>query len=204
MMKKKHLIYGLLVLICLGCTADRGSMQILFEQAHQNGILANEGFRRCTEFMNAWLEHADPATGLIPRNLFESDDIWNAQDAAADNYPFMVLTSAITSPDLFKGTMQDMLSAESSLTPRLGRMPDTYSFSKQDFESETIDTASITYLSRHAYPVSGRNRMSHGSDPMLYSPHALSWRNIRSNKVSARRNQLSTRGYSLPSHIQPM
>jgi hypothetical protein len=144
-MKVQPIACSLALFVCLGCTVDRGSTGYLFEQAHENGILANEGFRRCTEFTDAWLEHADGVTGLIPRNLFESDDIWNAQDAAADNYPFMVLTSAITHPDLFRGTMRDMLSAESSLTSRLGRMPDTWSFVKQDFESEVMDTAAIIF-----------------------------------------------------------
>ncbi len=31
-----------------------------------------------------------PETGLIPRNLERDKDIWNAEDCAADNYPFMV------------------------------------------------------------------------------------------------------------------
>jgi len=95
--------------------------------------------------MISWLSHADSLTGLIPRNLYESDHIWNARDAAADNYPFMVLTSSITNPDIFEGTMHDMLASESSLTPRLGKMPDTYSFIKQGFDEEIIDTASIIF-----------------------------------------------------------
>jgi hypothetical protein len=144
-MKTRQLSYLIILLMCLSCVRKEDSLESLFKQAHENGVLANEGYRRCNAYMEAWLAHADSLTGLIPRNLQESADIWNAQDAAADNYPFMVLTSAITNQDLFKGTMRDMLAAESSLTPRLGRLPDTYSFVKRGFESETVDTASIIF-----------------------------------------------------------
>ncbi|KPL11124.1 MAG: hypothetical protein AMS26_20700 [Bacteroides sp. SM23_62] len=135
----------LLLIFCFSCARDRGSQKTLFEHAYKNGILANEGFRRCNDYMVSWLNHADSLTGLIPRNLYESYHIWNARDAAADNYPFMVLTSSITSPAVFEGTMHDMLASESSVTPRLGKMPDTYSFIKQGFDEETIDTASIIF-----------------------------------------------------------
>ncbi|GAJ15655.1 unnamed protein product, partial [marine sediment metagenome] len=94
-----------------------------------NGVLANEGFRRCRNFVAGWLKHADPKTGLIPRNLSRDKDIWNAKDSAADNYPFMVLTAAITDRSLFEGRMLDMLRTETKLTSRIGAMPDTYSFS---------------------------------------------------------------------------
>jgi hypothetical protein len=137
--------FVLLLIVCISCAPDKGSQESVFESAHENGVLANEGFRRCNDFMVSWLSQADSLTGLIPRNLYESNHIWNARDAAADNYPFMVLTSSITSPGIFEGTMHDMLVAESSLTPRLGKMPDTYSFIKQGFENETIDTASIIF-----------------------------------------------------------
>ena len=135
----------LLLIVCISCAREKGSRELIFESAHQNGVLANEGFRRCNNYMISWLDHADSLTGLIPRNLYESDHFWNAKDAAADNYPFMVLTSSITSPGIFEGTMHDMLAAESSVTPRLGKMPDTYSFIKQGFEEETIDTASVIF-----------------------------------------------------------
>ena len=134
-----------LLIACSGCINEKGYKDTAFELADKNGILANEGFRRCNDFMISWLGQADSQTGLIPRNLYESAHIWNAKDAAADNYPFMVLTSAITSPSIFEGTMHDMLASESSLTPRLGKMPDTYSFIKQGFEEETIDTASVIF-----------------------------------------------------------
>jgi len=137
--------FVLLLIMCYSCTQEEGYQELVFESAFENGVLANEGFRRCNDFMISWLEHADSETGLIPRNLYESDHFWNAKDAAADNYPFMVLTSSFTNPGIFESTMHDMLDSESLVTPRLGKMPDTYSFVKQGFEEETVDTASIIF-----------------------------------------------------------
>ena len=116
-----------------------------FKKALENGRLANEGFVRCRNFVNGWLKHADPATGLIPRNLNRNKDIWNAQDSAADNYPFMVLTAAVTDRPLFNGRMLDMLRTETKLTSRIGSLPDTYSFSKRNFQDAKINMGRIIF-----------------------------------------------------------
>jgi len=116
-----------------------------FKKAAENGRLANEGFIRCRNFVEGWLKHADPVTGLIPRNLNKDKDIWNAQDSAADNYPFMVLTAAITDRQLFEGRMLDMLRAETKLTSRIGNLPDTYSFSRQGFAQAESDLSRIIF-----------------------------------------------------------
>ncbi|MBN2136923.1 MAG: FAD-dependent oxidoreductase [Sedimentisphaerales bacterium] len=116
-----------------------------FKVALENGRLANEGLRRCRKFVSGWLSHADPKTGLIPRNLTSNKDIWNAQDSAADNYPFMVLAAAVTDRPLFDGTMLDMLKTETELTSRIGAMPDTFSFTKQAFADETPDLNRIIF-----------------------------------------------------------
>ncbi|MBN1806832.1 MAG: FAD-dependent oxidoreductase [Sedimentisphaerales bacterium] len=110
-----------------------------FDRATENGKLANEGFIRCQNYVRGWLRQADSKSRLIPRNLEQDTDIWNAQDSAADNYPFMVLTAAITDPTLFNGRMKDMLRAETILTSRLDSLPDTYSFSKQGFFFDKVD-----------------------------------------------------------------
>jgi hypothetical protein len=116
-----------------------------FQEAITNGTLVNEGFNRCINYVNGWIKNADPATGLIPRNLTDSKDYWNAWDAAADNYPFMVLTSSILMPDFFKTTALKMLDTEKTITPRIGKLPDTYSFSKKGFRNDVIDTSQIIF-----------------------------------------------------------
>lgn len=121
------------------------SKSAYFQEAARNGQLANEGFRRCTRYVQDWLKHSDPTTGLIPGNLSSDRDIWNVHNAAADNYPFMILTAAITDVPLFKGRMLDMLKTEEKVASRLGHLPDTYSFSKKTFQDERADRERILF-----------------------------------------------------------
>jgi hypothetical protein len=110
----------------------------------QNAEMANSGFRHCQRYLNGWLKIADPETGLIPKNLRKSH-YWNAQDSAADNYAFMVLTSSFVDRDLFKGKMRQMLETEIRLTSRLGVLPDTYDFKTQRFLSDKPNINSIMF-----------------------------------------------------------
>ncbi len=145
-------MYFLFALILLmSCLEDKKSFlpsekdESLFVLAKKNAILSNEGFIRCHNYLEAWLEYCDPITGLIPRNITGSIDIWNAKDAAADNYPFMVLTSFFTDQNRYEGKMIDMLVSERKFTSRVRSMPDTYSFSKQKFDNEEIDMDQIIF-----------------------------------------------------------
>ncbi len=140
-MNASRLLLCLFMPLILSCSrAD-----LNFDRAMANGESANEGFRRCVHFVEGWLGEADPKTGLIPRNLERNRDIWNAKDSAADNYPFMVLTAAVCDRSLFEGRMLDMLETEKRLSSRIGALPDTYSFTKEGFETETPDHASIMF-----------------------------------------------------------
>lgn len=116
-----------------------------FRQAERNARQAAESLYRCRRFVDGWLAQADPETGLIPRNLSRNKDIWNAKDSAADNYPFMVLSCAITDRPLFEGRMLEMLRTETRLTSRLGPLPDTYSFTKKGFASAEPNLGSILF-----------------------------------------------------------
>lgn len=153
-MNKLQLYIAIIFLSCLLLSCHRPSKnQIVptmeenqaFKRAQANGILVNEGLERCRRFVKDWLAHADPTTGLIPRNLYKDTHIWNAKDAAADNYPFMVLTAALTDQDLFQGRMMEMLESETRLTSRIDRLPDTYSFDKGDFDEPKADLQSILF-----------------------------------------------------------
>lgn len=115
------------------------------DAAKKNAKMANEGFRRSYNFLHAWMKERDPGSGLIPRNLQGDKDIWNAKDAAADNYPFMVLTAALLDRPVFEKEMQEMLSAETQLTSRLGAMPDTYSFTKKGFDQASPNLDDIIF-----------------------------------------------------------
>ncbi len=116
-----------------------------FVAAERNARLANEAFFRCRRYIDGWLAHADPATGLIPRNLGGSRDFWNGRDSAADNYPFMVLTAAMTDRSLLQGRLLDMLRTETRLTSRVDRLPDDYSFSKKGWRREKVSLEEIIF-----------------------------------------------------------
>ncbi len=116
-----------------------------FVLARNNASLSAAGFSRSVKYVQAWDKQADPVSGLIPRNIRESKDFWNAWDAAADNYPYMVLVSSMLMPDFFKGRALDMLKMETKLSSRIRRLPDSYSFSKKSFLNEKIDTGQIIF-----------------------------------------------------------
>jgi hypothetical protein len=116
-----------------------------FRAAEQNGRLANEALYRCRRYVDGWLAHTDPATGLFPRNLGDSRDFWNGRDSAADNYPFMVLTAALTDRSLLNGQLLQILKTETRLTSRVGRLPDDYSFSKHGWRREQVNLQEIIF-----------------------------------------------------------
>jgi hypothetical protein len=117
----------------------------LDRQAETNARLASEALVRCRRYLDGWLAHADPATGLIPRNLRESRDYWNGRDSAADNYPFLVLTASLTDRPLMQGRLLDMLRTETRLTSRLDRLPDDYSFSRRGWRRAVLDLDAIIF-----------------------------------------------------------
>ncbi len=116
----------------------------IWKQAEHNGEKARQAFLRCREYVRGWLSHADSKSGLIPRNL-DRDPYWNAQDAAADNYPFMVLTSALIDRPLFEGRMREMLEAERRLSSRVGPLPDDFLFATQSFRHDAPDLDRIIF-----------------------------------------------------------
>jgi hypothetical protein len=114
-----------------------------FRQAEQNSRLAAEAFFRSRIYIDGWLAHADPKSGLIPRNM--KDRYWNGRDAAADNYPFMVLTAAMTDRELLDGRLTDMLRCESSLTRRNDNLPDDFLFSTQSWRRKDINRDAMIF-----------------------------------------------------------
>lgn len=147
-LSRQIFISSLLLLTTVACqTAEKElpSDTTLFARARKNAEKAHEGFVRSDAYMRAWLAYADPESLLIPRNLYEDSTLWNAKDAAADNYPFMVLTSYFTDQNLFQGRMREMLDKETQLTSRLNAMPDSYSFVSQDFQEEEVAMGRILF-----------------------------------------------------------
>lgn len=181
---QKSLFFGMVLLFFGSCDVEKAAYdvsqedELQFEKAKENGRLANEGFIRCENFVHGWLQHCDSASGLIPRNIESSRDFWNAKDAAADNYPFMVLTSYFVDKKLFEGKMRDILTSERRLTSRVRSLPDTYSFSKKGFLEEApkldeIVFGSSEYIKDGLLPLTEWLGSSRWSDRMLEMLHDL-------------------------------
>ena len=111
--------------------------------ARGHGEETRELFQRAHRFVEGWLKHRDPASGLFPQNL--SSPLWTPENSAADNYPFMVITCYLTDPQLLAGAMTDILHSEIRLTTRVGALPDTFSFPKQAFEREKTDWPRLVF-----------------------------------------------------------
>jgi hypothetical protein len=124
-------------------SAGDARIEAAFRLAESHARQANEAFYRCRRYVDGWLAHADSATGLIPRTL--GVDFWNGRDAAADNYPFMVLTAAMIDRPLFAGRMLEMLRTETRLTCRVDRLPDDYSFGAKGWRREEMNLEEIIF-----------------------------------------------------------
>jgi hypothetical protein len=127
------------LIIAMSCRDELDPRDDMFRMAGEHSELVNESYIRCKDYTMAWLQFRDPASGLIPSNLMSKTDIWEPHNAAADNYAFMVLTAYLLDRELYHGAMHEMLNAERKLTSRIGSLPDTYSFSKQGFQTDSAD-----------------------------------------------------------------
>ena len=91
--------------------------------------LRGERFERAVSAMQrvlrAWLRQADARTLLLPDRLpgigsglaaGDNSRIYTPHNSGADLYPYLVLTSELTAPDLYRGRMMEMLRNEIRFT----------------------------------------------------------------------------------------
>lgn len=143
-MKYKYLIIFISI-FSIGCKTPQALDTALVNKAIDNAELSHESFQRSLDFTHAWLQKTDPDSGLIPSNLNNRTDLWDPANAAADNYPFMVLTAYLLDTDLLNGTLLDILHQEKTLTSRVGVLPDVYSFSKNDFNEYPLNLGHVIF-----------------------------------------------------------
>jgi len=129
---------------CHPSVAGVPSTDAAWSLAARNGEQSQKAVRFSRRFAQGWLVHADPRSGLIPRNL-TADAYWNAKDAAADNYPFIVLAAHVLDDPFLKKAAAEMLAAETKLTARLDSLPDDFLFATQAFRTESPDLAAIVF-----------------------------------------------------------
>lgn len=109
-------------------------------QAEQAGFRTQRAIQFCLNLMNAWLAHADPSSGLLPRRL-NNDRYWNARDCAADNFPFLTILARTTGLPHAIMAMDTIFQRERELTPRgefLG-LPDSWDFARASFLKDQPD-----------------------------------------------------------------
>lgn len=122
-----------------GCRGGGAATMSIEEHAEA----AREAFERARRFVLGWEAYRDPGTGLYATNSREA--IWRPRDAAADLWPFMVLSTYFTDRARFETEMAETLAAEIALTSRLGRLPDDFVLETRDFESPTVDVDRIIF-----------------------------------------------------------
>ena len=65
--------------------------------------------------LQAWLNHADPETLLLPDRPARGSPgkwIYTPHNSGADLYPYLILTAQLTDPDLYHGRLMEMLRNE--------------------------------------------------------------------------------------------
>ncbi len=126
-----------ILLLLIGAGPARADV---WEQATENGRQTQRVIKFCNRYAHGWLTHAEPTSGLFPRHVdMETNYFWDAENCAADNYPFIVLTGEVTGNYYLKLTAHRILEQEQKLCNRLDALPDTFSLDTQTFLKDTYD-----------------------------------------------------------------
>lgn len=112
--------------------------------ADHNAAATRRAVGFALRYANGWLEHADPRSGLLPRNL-TSDAYWNAKDCAADNYPFLALTGLMTGLPHLRRSCEQILVQEQRLCSRVDGMPDDFVFASQRFRTAEPNLEAVIF-----------------------------------------------------------
>jgi hypothetical protein len=103
----------------------------MIDRARANGVQFETAVAATRRLLHAWLAHADPRTGLLPDRLDGDKSKWlyTPHNSGADLYPYLILTSELTDPDLYRGRMLEMLRSEVRYTSTKGSVPGNLTFS---------------------------------------------------------------------------
>jgi hypothetical protein len=81
------------------------------ERLAESAARANEAFSRCELYLASWSKITDTKSGLLPQQInAPGERLWTPENSAADNFPFMVISSRFVRPplsaeSLFSGAM---------------------------------------------------------------------------------------------------
>lgn len=118
-----------------------------FAKADERVDRAREAAERARRYLDLWLDRIDPATGLFPREDPARPPRWRPADNAADNYPFMVLATALFDHEALDGTIDQVLADETARTTRFNGLVDEYSIARQSFVFPEIDLDRLLFNS---------------------------------------------------------
>jgi len=114
--------------------------------AQQNARHSQQAIQFGRRYVNGWLAHADPVTGLLPRRVDNSAHrFWNAHDCAADNYPFLTLYALMTGDYHLERIARHIFEQEQKLTIRVDSLPDEFAFDTQAFKTDRPHMPSLIF-----------------------------------------------------------
>jgi len=103
---------------CARAGAADGAREAGFRRAAENGVQAEEVFRRTRHNLHAWLAYADERTLLLPDVLPgytrgpKGLHIYRPHNSGADNYPYLIATAWFSDRALYDGRLREMLRNE--------------------------------------------------------------------------------------------
>lgn len=104
----------------------------MFSRARENGRTFDLTLQSMKRLMDAWLKHADSKTLLLPdrvpgplQGLKPGDTarLYTPHNSGADLYPYLILTAHLTSPEIYRGRMMEMLRNEIRYTTAGASVP---------------------------------------------------------------------------------
>ena len=111
--------------------AAAGNTPTPLEQARERGRRFERAVAAMDRVMRVWLTHADPRTQLLPDRVPGPGSglapgaaaPYTPHNSGADLYPYLILTAALTDPDLYRGRMLEMLRNEVRYTNAAASVP---------------------------------------------------------------------------------
>ncbi|MEW5978588.1 MAG: hypothetical protein AB1898_22555 [Acidobacteriota bacterium] len=108
-----------------------GAQDPHFAESVEAGKRFDAMARSARRVLHAWLQHADPKTLLLPDQIpgkrgkppRSLERVYRPHNSGADLYPYLILTAAMTDPDLLEGRMMEMLRNEVRFTTRVDSIP---------------------------------------------------------------------------------
>lgn len=121
----------LLAAVMVAVPSLRGATSTPVEQARERGRRFERALTAMDRVLRVWLTHADPRTLLLPDRVPGpagglapgATAPYTPHNSGADLYPYLILTAALTDPDLYHGRMMEMLRNEVRYTNAAGAVP---------------------------------------------------------------------------------